>query len=84
MTYDYPELEVCVDCTFALANAEFPLTDSGELDADFIARYDAGLARLGEVVLSCPEDCEGHFSWKACDVCGSTLGGDRHPAAIIR
>ena len=23
---------------------------------------------------------EGHFSWSACDSCGSTLGGDRHAA----
>ena len=25
-------------------------------------------------------DVESHFSWSACDSCGSTLGGDRHPA----
>ena len=23
---------------------------------------------------------EGHFSWHRCDCCGSTFGGDRHPA----
>lgn len=23
------------------------------------------------------EDCEPWFSWSACDLCGSTLGGDR-------
>jgi hypothetical protein len=23
---------------------------------------------------------ESHFSWSRCDSCGSTLGGDRHPA----
>lgn len=23
---------------------------------------------------------EPHFSWHACECCGSTLGGDRHPA----
>jgi len=23
---------------------------------------------------------EPHFSWRACDCCGSALGGDRHPA----
>lgn len=23
---------------------------------------------------------EAHFSYSACDCCGSTLGGDRHPA----
>lgn len=24
-------------------------------------------------------DCEPGFSWSACEVCGSSLGGDRHP-----
>lgn len=23
-------------------------------------------------------ECEPHFSWRRCDVCGSTLGGNRH------
>ena len=23
---------------------------------------------------------EGHFSWRSCDSCGSTLGGDRYAA----
>lgn len=23
---------------------------------------------------------EPHFSWRQCEVCGSTLGGDRHPS----
>lgn len=26
---------------------------------------------------------ESHFSWSACDSCGSTLGGDRHPAHFL-
>jgi len=26
-------------------------------------------------------DVESCFSWSSCDACGSTLGGDRHPAA---
>ena len=33
-----------------------------------------------ELYPSCPEDCEGGFSWSSCNGCGSTLGGDRHPA----
>jgi hypothetical protein len=24
--------------------------------------------------------CEGWFSWRACEACGSTLGGTRYPA----
>ena len=23
---------------------------------------------------------EGHFSWRTCEACGSTFGGDRYPA----
>lgn len=26
---------------------------------------------------------EPHFSWSACESCGSTLGGDRHPAHYL-
>lgn len=26
---------------------------------------------------------ESHFSWRACDSCGSTFGGDRHPAHCL-
>lgn len=26
---------------------------------------------------------EAHFSWSACDSCGSTFGGDRHPAHYL-
>lgn len=33
---------------------------------------------------NCDEECEGHFSWSRCDGCGSTLGGDRHPAVAMR
>jgi len=30
----------------------------------------------------CPHD-EGGFSWRRCDGCGSTLGGDRFPAVLV-
>jgi hypothetical protein len=26
---------------------------------------------------------ESHFSWSACDSCGSTFGSDRHPAHYV-
>ena len=32
---------------------------------------------------SCPEEDEGFFSWSACEVCGSTLGGNRHPVHAV-
>jgi hypothetical protein len=42
-----------------------------------------GLTAVGiGIIESCPEceNCsdEGSFSWQSCDVCGSSLGGDRH------
>jgi hypothetical protein len=30
------------------------------------------------------DQCEPSFSWSSCDLCGSTLGGDRHPAGAFR
>lgn len=33
---------------------------------------------------NCPEECEGGFSWSGCDACGSTLGGERHPAVAMK
>lgn len=66
------ELSVCVDCAMLIANGETP-PDNPEFD--LLDEWDGWV-----VVLNCPEDCEGGFSWSRCDGCGSTLGGDRHPA----
>ena len=65
--------DVCVDCAMLIANGETP-----EDNPEF------GLLPEWEgwhVVLDCPENCEGSFSWSSCEGCGSRLGGDRHPAA---
>ena len=35
-----------------------------------------------ETADDCPET-EAHFSWSSCDICGSTLGGDRLPFHAI-
>jgi len=29
------------------------------------------------------ECCEEHFSWRACEVCGSHLGGNRYPVHSV-
>jgi hypothetical protein len=29
------------------------------------------------------ESDEGHFSWQSCEVCGSSLGGDRYAAHAL-
>jgi hypothetical protein len=72
---------VCQDCAMMLANGEL---GQGDDTADRIhAERIAKRWSVGELVLDCGEDCEGWFSWTECDGCGSTLGGDRHPAAYI-
>lgn len=73
----------CIDCTMAIANGDF----SSMTDYD-VARWNERVAaialyELGTVVMACDEDCEGYFSWSSCDYCGSSLGGDRHPIAVL-
>lgn len=74
---------VCVDCTMAIANAD----TSGISDIDtWLAGVTATDATDGGryiVALACDDDCEGYFSWSACDYCGSKLGGDRHPVVFF-
>jgi len=35
------------------------------------------IGEFNEAIRSGDESCESHFSWKPCDLCGSTFGGDR-------
>ena len=62
--------QACIDCTMMLANGCG--TDEERAHAETM---ETGW------VNACPDECEGFFSWRACDVCGTTLGGDRHPVA---
>lgn len=76
------ELEVCSDCAQIIANGEInDGTDTGERTAD------AQVAKWGDdargLVLADHEGFEPYFSWSDCDGCGSTLGGDRWPAAVL-
>ena len=67
----FPDEEACLEEIEALRE---------EPDAD-----DLDLSTLKAVECE-PSECEresaeeASFSWSACDCCGSTLGGDRHPA----
>ena len=55
---------------------------------EWVAHFCRGLTvapgTAAEVCGECESDGEeyneGSFSWSDCDSCGSTLGGDRHPA----
>lgn len=71
----------CVDCTMIIANGDDSGIEDVEQHHQRIAEQ--GLYELGQVVMACDEDCEGHFSSSRCDYCGSYLAGDRHPIAVL-
>ncbi len=76
----YP-VAVCVDCVHVLANGELP-DDSAWSADDHADAMDATQPGASDFTLACGEECEGWFSWASCDGCGSTLGGERHPAVV--
>jgi hypothetical protein len=81
ITHD--NLSVCTDCTMMIANGELGQGDEAAEAvhvAAMVTLWGEGSAGVMSLVLNCDDDCEGHFSWQRCDGCGSTLGGDRHPA----
>ncbi len=79
-TITHDGLSVCSDCAQILANGEIDDgTDRGEQVAAAIGERWADY----ELVLACPEDCEGGFSSRQCDGCGDILAGDRHPAVAF-
>lgn len=82
VTREHADGQCCVDCLMLLANGETdPDWDEAET-AEYLARLEARGVTGENVTIACDEDCEGWFSWSPCDVCGSTLGGDRHPVVF--
>jgi hypothetical protein len=72
MPVTFADLSVCADCLIAIANGDYSgMTEerAREVKAGIAARSHlvSGTAELG-------------FSWTPCDVCHSTLHGDRHEA----
>ena len=86
----------CVDCLILLANGDVPAEMTADEITEWQSRIDASTdgfnVTLGMLRDSheCPEgtdecECETRtFSWSACDVCGSNLGGERHAVSFWR
>lgn len=86
-TVDADNLEFCTDCVMLIANGEVFNSEGRDIAQEVsdrqVAIWGEGINGVLGLVLACPEDCDGWFSWSQCDGCGSTLGGDRHPGAHL-
>lgn len=77
MTTNTVDIDICVDCLQILANG---------VETDEHAQVATDMYKIwGDALITpnCDEECEGHFSNKACEGCGSDLGGDRHKAVVF-
>lgn len=85
-------LSACMGCLHLTANGEWDPGDTATLEG-----YDAWHRRNPELHLSCGGrhrysctdrsecDCDDlGFDWRACDVCGVNLGGDRYALTAFR
>jgi len=78
MSFSAIEISICVECLQFLANGP------DAIDPTKAAEIAAAVQREGgHVVVACKADCEGPFSWSPCGLCGDTLGGERHTAAVL-
>ncbi len=85
MTKELFELSGCMNCVQLLANGEFPPDNTPEQDAALeVAIEMQWPSAEWHVVVAGDENSENEFSWRPCDVCGSTLGGDRYPCAAFK
>ena len=75
------EIDVCTDCLMFLANGDVPEDNPHNWSPDDIDRQ--WPQRPGERTWIALGDSEQHFSWRRCEGCGSSLGGDRHPATVF-
>ena len=77
------ELDVCVDCLMLAAG--YDAHELGHEIPQAVLDAPARIARDNSVerVTVVPEDGEGHFSWSPCELCLSTLGGDRFRVTVI-
>ncbi len=74
-------LEVCTDCVCLIANGEATDSDGNDIAPALAA---ATVERWGRTCIVLGDDDEAHFSWRPCEACGGTLGGDRLTAYAER
>ena len=76
---EFDDLSICVDCVMAIANGELPEDEARALEVEEgIKKFEkenngflaAGMEELG-------------FAHSSCDVCLSSLGGDRYQAVFL-
>ncbi len=70
---DTIDVTMCVTCLVWLANGDGDPDWSEVEEREFVDR----LASRWDGWMVVPVGDEVEFSWSSCDVCGSTLGGDR-------
>jgi hypothetical protein len=89
--FDSIEYSVCEDCLLITANGEA----SPDCKDDTLMDYESAVEHevAGRNAYFCvgvdptDDDPEGdgydEFSWHACELCGSTLGGSRHGMTLL-
>jgi len=75
------DVSMCVTCLVWLANGDGDTERTEGEEREFVDRL---ASRWDGWYLAPGASDEEAFSWSPCDVCGSTLGGDRAPGVAWR
>ena len=70
-------VDICADCLYTEANG-WCERDTGRPLPDPVP-----LSHLDGYLIGWSADLEPHFSWRDCEGCGNTLGGDRYEVTIV-
>jgi hypothetical protein len=66
-------VSACVDCVMCI---EYGASEHN-------AEFKSGMLSWGAKSAYNLTDEEEYFSWNPCDICGSTLGGNRYDAVLV-
>lgn len=81
MTMQSYDLEACQDCILFIANGDEPDDNPHEWSPELIEAH--WPSETYNLCLGGDETTEEHFSWRACECCGSRLGGSRYPVVAL-